>query len=95
MITYCNILKQLKEAESSTARLRKEQILSESTMQKIKEGKMITLTSLATICGLLNCQPNAVIKHIPDGEAEANNEQYYSNYISEGIDINETNITIW
>lgn len=68
MIAYCNVLKQLKEAGYSTSRLRRERILSESTIQKLRDGSAITLTSLATICKLLNCQPNAVIQYIPDDE---------------------------
>lgn len=58
-----NILDALKDAGYSTFRLRKEKILSEGTIQRLRENKVIAIESIDTICGLLDIQPGDMIKH--------------------------------
>lgn len=63
-----DIIKALKEKGISTYIMRKEKILSESTIQKLREGKGIAWENIDTICKLLECQPGDIIEHIPDDE---------------------------
>ncbi|MGN1339339.1 MAG: helix-turn-helix domain-containing protein [Oscillospiraceae bacterium] len=61
-----NVLDALKKAGYSTYRLRKEKILAESTMQKFRDGEIVTADNLALVCSLLNCQPGDILEYVPD-----------------------------
>ena len=60
------VLEMLKEKGYSSTRCRREKILSEVSMQKMREDKMIGINSLESICNILKCQPNKIIEWIPD-----------------------------
>lgn len=62
-----NILDELKRAGYNTNRLRKEKLLSEGTIQNIREGKIVNASNLAKICKLLNCQPGDIMEYV-EGE---------------------------
>lgn len=63
MISYrIDILKALSDRGYPCTRLRKEKILSESTMQNIRHGRNITTETINTICIILRCQPSDIIK---------------------------------
>ena len=66
MILYKNIQQKLKEAGYNTNRIRKEKLLSDSTLTKLRNNKSITMTTLNNICGLLHCTPTDIIEYIPD-----------------------------
>lgn len=53
-----DVLQALKDAGYNTNILRKEKLLSESTIQKLREGKPISWICISQICSMLNCQPN-------------------------------------
>ena len=59
-----DVLEKLKVAGYNTGKLRKEKILSEQTIQNIRNGEIIGIKSLDRICEILKCQPNYIIKHI-------------------------------
>ena len=61
-----DVLSALKEVGYTTYQIRKNKLLSESTVQKLREGKPISWENIETLCKLLNCQPNDIIKYIPD-----------------------------
>ena len=63
-----DILSALKKAGYNTTRLRKEKILSESTIQKFRRGQMISSENLATLCELLQLQPGDLISFVSDNE---------------------------
>ena len=50
----------------TTYKIRKEKIISESTLQKIRQNKSITTESIAALCEVLNCQPGDLMEYIPD-----------------------------
>ena len=63
MIEYKNdVMKALAERGYTANKMRREKILSESTMQRLREKKDINTTSLNTICILLRCQPSEVLR---------------------------------
>lgn len=68
LIYTINVLQALKEKGYNTTRIRRENILSQSTLQKLREGKPLASSNIDTICGLLECQPGDFIKWIPDDE---------------------------
>lgn len=60
-----DIMKALKEKGYSANQMRVKRILSESTMQKFRNGDTtITLQSLATICKLLECELTDIVEII-------------------------------
>ena len=61
-----NVLKELKEKGYNTNRLRKEKLLSESTIQKFRENKSVSWENLETLCRLLECQPGDLIEFVPE-----------------------------
>ena len=68
MIVYNDILGKLKAAGWPTTRIRKEKIISQSTLQKLRTGDPITTESLDTICRLTGCQPGDLLSWEPDSE---------------------------
>ena len=43
-------------------RIRKENILSQSTLQKMRDGKYVTTETIERLCLLLDCTPNDLMK---------------------------------
>lgn len=65
MLVYkFDVLEALKENGYNTNRMRKEKVLSESTLQYLRSGKMVGPDSLDKICAILDMQPGNIIKYI-------------------------------
>lgn len=65
-----DILKALADNGYNTSRLRKDKIMSQATMQNIRQGKGITTDTINTICIILiciilRCQPSDIIEIVP------------------------------
>lgn len=58
-----DVLAALKEAGYSSYRLRKEKLLSESTLQKLRDGIIVSTDVIEQLCGLLNCQLGDLLEH--------------------------------
>lgn len=58
-----DVLAALKEAGYSSYMLRKEKLLSESTLQKLRDGIIVSTDVIEQLCGLLNCQPGDLLEH--------------------------------
>lgn len=63
-----DILKELSSRGYTSTKLRKEKIISEGTMQHIRNGKGITIDTLNTICLILRCEPSDIIEIIATDE---------------------------
>lgn len=63
LVYKIDVLNALKDKGYNTNRLRKENILAESTLQKLREKKPISWVNIAKICELLNCQPNDFLEY--------------------------------
>jgi len=63
-----DILKELSNRGYTSHKMRKDKILSEGTIQRIREGKGITTDTLNTICLILRCQPSDIIEIVPTDE---------------------------
>ena len=61
-ISYQGAFEKTKEAGITTYRIRKENILSQSTLQKRREGKPVTTESIEKLCLLMDCTPNDIMK---------------------------------
>ena len=58
------ILTALKEKGYNTNVLRKEKLLAESTVQQLREGKLVSWANIDRICTLLSCQPGDILEHV-------------------------------
>lgn len=61
-IEYSKMFALMKSRGLSTYRIRKENILSQSTLQKLREGKSVTTDAIATLCEVLGCQPGDLME---------------------------------
>jgi len=68
-ITYkLDVLQALKDSGYSTYRLRKDKLLGEATIQKLRNSEHVSWENIATICKLLSCQPGDIMEYTPDEE---------------------------
>ena len=65
-----DILGALKEKGYSTARLRKEKVFGERTMQEFRTNGVIPYKTLNKLCEMLDCQVGDIIEYIPDAERD-------------------------
>lgn len=64
------ILEKLKKAGYNTGRIRREKLLSEKTVQQIRSGEMVGMKTLNYLCNFIQCQPQNIIKWIPDPDPD-------------------------
>ena len=65
-----DIIAALKEAGYNTSRIRKEKIMGEAMLQKIRCGQMVSWAILETICDLLDCQPGDLIEYVKEAPVQ-------------------------
>lgn len=58
-----DILAALKEKGYTTTKIRKEKLLAESTLTKLRNNELINLSTLGVICRLLDCQPSDLVEY--------------------------------
>lgn len=63
-----DILKELSSRGYTSTRMRKEKIMSEGTMQHIRNGKGISFDTLNIVCLILRKEPADIIEIIPTDE---------------------------
>lgn len=66
IIYKLDVLSALKNKGFTTYRIRKDKLLSESTVQKLRNHEPISWENIATICKLLDCQPGEIMEYVPD-----------------------------
>lgn len=59
-----DVLEALKAAGYSTYRLRKDKLIGEATIQRIRSGEPVSWENISTLCALLNCQPGDLLEHV-------------------------------
>lgn len=66
-----DVITALKEAGFNTYKIRKDKLIGESMLQKIRSGQMVSWATLETICNLLSLQPGDIIEFVPSDDPEA------------------------
>lgn len=72
-----DVIAALKDAGYSSYRIRKDGIINQTALQKLREGKMIAWEQLDTICTLTHYQLGDLIEHIPgapEGDKSGRNQ---------------------
>ena len=71
MLKYkIDVMESLKESGYNTNRIRKEKIIGENALQKIRNGEMIGIKALDQLCAALDMQPGNIIKYVEDDKDE-------------------------
>ena len=69
MLKYkIDILENLKSNGYTTYKLRKDKLIGEAQIQKIREGEIVSKETLNTICRLLNCQPGDILEYVSEDQ---------------------------
>ena len=63
-----DVISALKSAGYSTYRIRKEKLFGEATLQKFRNGELVSWENISTLCKLLNCQPGDITEYNEDTE---------------------------
>ena len=64
-----DMLQLLKSKGYNTSIIRKEKIMGEAMLQKLRKGQMVSWSTLDTVCKLLDCQPGDLLEYVPDADA--------------------------
>lgn len=70
-----DILEALKAKGYTTYTLRKDNLLSQSTIQKLREGKGLSWENIERLCAMLDCQPGDILEYVPDETMQQDNEK--------------------
>lgn len=67
MLTYkIDVIETLKENGYNSTRILKENIISQSAMQKLRNNEMVGIKTLEKLCNILDMQPGNIIKNIEE-----------------------------
>lgn len=61
-----DVLAALKEKGYSSYKLRQNKIFGERTIQKIRDGEIVTADNIAKLCELLQCQVGDLLEYKPE-----------------------------
>jgi putative transcriptional regulator len=65
-----DVIAALKSAGYSTYRIRKDKLLGEATLQKLRRSEPVSWENIATLCALLGCQPGDILEYTSEDAAE-------------------------
>ena len=65
-ITYDKLLALMEERGVTSYTIKKENIIGQATLRKIKEGGDIDTRSIAKLCASFDCQPGDILSYVPD-----------------------------
>ena len=69
MIRYkVDVIAALKNAGYTSYRIRKDGLINQTALQRIRDGKMISWEQLNSICRLLDCQPGDLVEYVEDDD---------------------------
>ena len=63
-----DIMARLKEAGYTTYKIRKEHLMGQQMLVKIRDGGLPSWATIDNICEWLHCQPGDLIEHVSDTE---------------------------
>lgn len=65
-LSYEKLFILMKEKGLTTYRIRKENIISQSALSALKNGKSVTTETIEKLCRALGCQPGDIMSYIDD-----------------------------
>ncbi len=67
-IKFDKLFDLMREKGLTTYKIRKNKIISEGTLQKLRENGTVSTESIAALCAALDCQPGDIIEYVPADE---------------------------
>lgn len=61
-----DVLQALKDKGYNTNRLRKEKLLSEGAIQRLRHSEPVSWSNIEQLCKLLQCQPADIMEYLED-----------------------------
>lgn len=68
MICYDKLFAMMKLKGLTTYRIRKDNIISQSALTALNNGRNVTLDTIDRLCRALDCQPGDLLEYKPDNE---------------------------
>jgi len=65
-LSYEKLFILMKKKGLTTYRIRKENIISQSALSALKNGKSVTTETIEKLCRALGCQPGDIMSYIDD-----------------------------
>ena len=65
-----DILAMLKSKGYTTYKLRKDKLISQGTLQQIRNGELVSWANISRLCNLLDCQPGDLVEFTKDETGE-------------------------
>ncbi len=67
MLTYkIDVIDTLKESGYNSTRILRENLISQSAMQKLRKNEMVGIKTIEKLCELLDMQPGNIIKYVEE-----------------------------
>lgn len=70
IIYKIDVLSALKEKGYNTTKLRKDKLLGESTIQQLRENKLVSWANMERLCTLLECQVGDLLEFVAEPKVE-------------------------
>lgn len=67
-ISYAKLFELMKKKGYTTYQLQQKNIISQSTLQKLRTGKDVSTKSIRALCEWLDCQPGDLMEYIPENK---------------------------
>ena len=67
-IKFDKLFDLMREKGLTTYKIRKNKIISEGTLQKLRENGTVSTESIAVLCAALDCQPGDIMEYVPADE---------------------------
>ena len=65
-----DVIQLLKDSGYSTYTIRKEKLIIENMLQKLRNNQMVSWATLDTICRLTHSQPGDILEYVPDEDEQ-------------------------
>lgn len=65
-IIFDKLFKLMKEKGLSTYRIRKDNIIGEGTLQRMRRNESVSTESIAALCEALDCKPEDIMEFVKD-----------------------------
>ena len=65
-ISYTTLLQPFEERGITSYTVKKDEVISQASYKKIKEGGHIDTRTIESLCAYLHCQPGDLMEYVPD-----------------------------
>ena len=67
-IKFDKLFALMAEKGLTTYKIRKQNIISQSALQNLKDNKSVTIDTIDKLCAALECQPGDLMEYVPEAE---------------------------